>query len=102
MGESKGFAVGEMYKAISEGEEVGKVLYLGSSYKNYIRFFQSHNGRVHLIAFKNKVGGIKCLRFHDHEYEFIDGKLKIRVSFKQKISPLERKFIDDLLRRWGL
>ena len=91
--------IGEVYETILKGEEVGKVLYLGSSYKNYTRFFQGHNGRIHLIAFKNKVGGIECWRFHDHEYELSDGKLKIRVPFKQKISRVEREFIEIKLNK---
>lgn len=90
---------GQNYEAVLKEEEVGRVLYLGPSYKNYFRWSQNHRARAHLIAFKNKLGAIQCRRFYDNEYELLDGKLKIRVPFKQKISPLERKFIEDQLDR---
>ena len=92
-----GLVAGKNYEAVLIEEEVGKVLYLGVSYKNCLRWSQNSRARIHLIAFKNKVGGIQCRRFYDNEYELLDGKLRIRVPFKQKISPLERKFIEDRL-----
>ena len=91
---------GHSYETTLTEKEVGKVLYLGSSYKSYRRWSQSHHGCVHILVFRNGVGGIECKRFN--EYELPDGKLKIRVFSRQKISPLEREFIDELLKKAGL
>lgn len=90
-------SAGQIYETVLKEEKVGKVLYLGTSYKNYIRWHQNRHGGVSIIAFKNKVGGIECWRFN--EYELLDGKLKINFPLRQKISPLERKFIEDQLNR---
>ena len=88
---------GQIYEAVLKEGEVGRVLYLGISYKNYRRWHQNLHGGVRIIAFKNKVGGIECWRFD--KYELLDGKLKINFPLRQKISPLERKFIEDQLNR---
>jgi hypothetical protein len=88
---------GQNYEAVLKEEEVGRVLYLGTSYKNYIRWHQNRHGVVRIIAFKNKVGGIECWRFD--QYELLNGKLKINFPLRQKISTLERKFIEDQLNR---
>ena len=88
---------GQIYETVLKEEEVGRVLYLGTSYKKYISWHQNSPRGVRIIAFKNKVGGIECWRFN--EYELLDGKLKINFPLRQKISHLERKFIEDKLNR---